>query len=232
MITKWLHISELGGDPWVLPIWTAVNKSVKAGRIQAPSSDVYRLGLNISTRLNILPRVVQRVNSSVALLYGNINGLDPKYISTEAKQGYAYPLDNDLKYSLLADIDALLFELNSVCELMTRLFDMLRAYVDQPIPSGQVGKAISDVLSQGGKNANWFVSLDKHRNFFMHEGAPYIAVDLSSDPTKLDVLIMKENIRTFTDSDTFVVLSEINFIIQGFIASKKQLQNYLVSLFK
>jgi hypothetical protein len=232
MITKWLHISELGGDPWVLPIWTAVNKGVKAGRIQTPESNVYRLGLHISTRLNILPRVVQRFNSSVALLYENIKDHDPKYISTEAKQGYAYPLDNDLKYSLLADIDALLFELNSVCELMTRLFDMLRAHVGQPIPSGQVGKAISDVLSQGSKNANWFVSLDKHRNFFMHEGAPYIAVDLSNDPAKLDVLIMKENIRTFTDSDTFVVLSEINFIIQGFIAAKKQLQNYLVSLFK
>lgn len=232
MITKWLHLSELGGDPWVLPIWGAVNEAVKSGKVPALSSEVYRLGFHVSIRLNILPRVVQRMNSSTSLLYAKTKEHGPEYVFTEAQEGYAYPLNSDLKYSLLADIDALLFELNSTCELMTRLFGLLRAHVGQPIPSKQLGKAIGDVLSQGTQDPSWFELLDKHRNFFTHEGAPYIAVDLSNGPATLDVLIMKENIKVFTDPDTFVSLSEINFIVQGFIAARRQLQGYLVSLFK
>jgi hypothetical protein len=58
MITKWLHLTELGGDPWALPIWAAVNEAVKSGKVPALSDQVYRLGLHLSIRLNILPRVV------------------------------------------------------------------------------------------------------------------------------------------------------------------------------
>ena len=216
----------------MLPIWGAVDEAVKSGKVPALSSEAYRLGLHVSIRLNILPRVVQRINSSTSLLYEKTKEHGPEYVFTEAKEGYAYPLDNDLKYSLLADIDALLFELNSTWELMKQLFGLLRAHVGQPIHPKQMGKAIGDVLSQGTQNARWFLLLDKHRNFFIHEGAPYIALDLSNEPATVDVLIMKENIKAFTDPDTFVPLSEINFIVHGFIGARRQLQDYLVSLFK
>lgn len=232
MITKWLHLNELGGDPWVLPIWAAVNEAVKSGKVAPLSAEVYRLGLHVSTRLNILPRVIQRVNAGTSLLISKTKSHGPEYVVTEAQEGYAYPVDHDLKYSLLADIDTLLFELNSACELMKRLFGLLHAHVGQPIPPKRLGKAIADVLAQGTKDAGWFVCLDKHRNFFIHEGAPYLAVDLSKEPETFDLLIMKENVRIFTDPDTFVTLSEMNVIVQGFIAAKQLLQEHLASLFK
>ncbi len=232
MITKWLHISELGGDPWILPIWTAVNEAVKSGKATDLQPEVYRLGLHVSLRLNILPRVVKRVNSNTLLLYRIIREHGPEYVSTEAIRGYAFPVDDDLKYSLLADIDALLFELNSVCELMKNLFGLLQAHIGRPIHKDKIGKALNDVLSQSTRNANWFAMLDEHRNFFMHNGAPYIAVDLSNEPVGLEILIMKENIKSFTDPAKFVSLSQINSIVQGFIDSKQKLQDYLISLFK
>ncbi len=216
----------------MLPIWAAVNEAVQSGKVPALSPKVYRLGLHLSVRLNILPRVVQRVNSGVSLLYEKIKEHGPEHVFTQAKEGYAYPLDNDLKYSLLADLDALLFELNSACELMTRLFGRLCAHAGRPIAQKHLGKAIGDVLNQNNQDAGWFISLGNHRNFFMHEGAPYIAVDLSSEPVTLDILIMKENVKTFSDPDTYVSLSEINLIVRGFLAARTQLQDYLVSLFK
>jgi hypothetical protein len=66
----------------------------------------------------------------------------------------------------------------------------------------------------------------------MHEGAPNMAVDLSSEPVTLDILIMKEDVKTFSDLDAYVSLSEINLIVRGFIAARTQLQDYLISLFK
>jgi hypothetical protein len=115
---------------------------------------------------------------------------------------------------------------------MTCLFSLLHAHVGQPIPPKKLGKAIADVLIQGSQDAGWFVALDKHRNFFMHEGAPYLAVDISNEPEEFDLLIMKENIRVFTDPEMFIALSEINIIVQGFITAKQRLQVYLASLFK
>ncbi|MBW8068251.1 MAG: hypothetical protein GJU73_12540 [Ferrovum sp.] len=92
---------------------------------------------------------------------------------------------------MLADIDALLFEINATWELMKRLFGLLHAHVGRQIDAKKLGKTIGEVLSQN----DWFNLLDNHRNFFMHEGAPYIAVDLSKEPEYFDLLIMKENIN-------------------------------------
>jgi hypothetical protein len=232
MITKWLNLTEIGGDPWVLPIWTAVGEAEKTRNFRPLSPDVYSLSLHVSIRLNILPRVVERLNSNTTLLYEKTKEHGPEHVFTDTREGYAYNVDNDLKYALLSDIDALLFELNSACELMTRLFGLLHAHVGMPIPSKQLGKTIGNVLSQGKHYANWFALLDKHRNFFMHEGAPYLAVDLSNEPTTKDLLIIKNKMRTFSDPDSFVSLSEINIIVQGFIGAKQRLQEYLVLLYR
>ncbi|MHA2010666.1 MAG: hypothetical protein ACW980_25425 [Promethearchaeota archaeon] len=31
MVDEWLHLEELRGDPWILPIWGSVNEAVKKG---------------------------------------------------------------------------------------------------------------------------------------------------------------------------------------------------------
>lgn len=215
----------------MLPIWTAANEAVTSGEVAPLPPKLRNLGLHVSTRLNILPCVVKRLNSNTNLLYEKAKEHDLEYVFTEEKSGYTFRVDNNLIYPLLADIDALLFELNSACELMKSLFALLRSHVDQPIPKKQLGRTIKDVLKQCGQNADWFKMLGKHRNFFMHEGAPYIAVDLSNEPAKLDLLIMKENVTAFADPDRFVSLSEINHIVHGFIAAKQCFQDYLVGLF-
>src|SRR3989337_2535870 len=69
MIDKWLHIEELGGDLWVLPIWSSVNDALQKGKIKNLPAEVYELGVYISTRLNILPRIVKRINAEVTELF-------------------------------------------------------------------------------------------------------------------------------------------------------------------
>jgi hypothetical protein len=123
MVHRWLHLNELGGDPWVLPIWAAVHQAAHAGNNVAPvGQDLGALGLNISTRLNFLPRIVQRINTAVAKLYREIVKRGPEHEYTPDAAAIAFDVDNDLKYELLVDLDSLLFELNSVCELMSSLF--------------------------------------------------------------------------------------------------------------
>lgn len=231
MVKRWLHLSELGGDQWVLPVWGAVNAAVEARKVHRLSDACYNLGLHVSTRLNILPRVVRRVNEGTSQLLAAARAHGPEDVFTKSEDGYAFPVDNDLKYCLLADIDSLLFELNSACELMMQLFGLLHSHVGCPVKKGELGKAVRDAVGGTPEDFSWFQSLDKHRNFFIHEGAPYLAVDVSEEPDAYDLLIMRKNVRRFTSPKQYVALSEVNAIVQGFLGAKGKLQQHLISLF-
>ena len=145
--------------------------------------------------------------------------------------GYAFPIDDDLKYELLVDIDSLLFELNSCCELMTKLFEGLYQHVGKNLKGDNAGLTIREALIKEGQNASWFVKLDEHRNFFIHEGAPYIAADLTNAPD-YDLLIMKKNLFEFNDPSEFLRLSEASDIVQGFDAAKPIIQQHLIELYE
>lgn len=231
MVSKWLHITELGGDPWILPIWSAVNDAIAVRKVPDLTRDTRDMGLYISIRLDMLPRIIERINKQCKQLYEEIEGRGPEHESSEEKNGFSFDIDDDLKYSLLVDIDSLLFELNSCCELMTRLFETLFKHAGKAIKKNRAGLVIKKVLEDAGQNPDWFVMLDGHRNFFMHVGAPYIAIDLTNAPS-YDLLIMKENLVRFSDARKFLRLSDLNRTVQGFVAAKAVIQDVLVGLYQ
>lgn len=231
MITKWLHINTSYDDFWILPIWKSVNDAVTSGKIKPIPNYIKELGLHISTRLEFFPFIIQRINSGIDQIYEVAGNHNKENIYTELIEGYALQMDRDLVYSLLIYIDSILFELNSVCELMTKLFEKLYAHVGKPINKECAGLKIKSVIEKNGKNSNWFQELDKHRNFFMHNGAPYLAIDISIVHKNYDLLIMKENINSFKDKSKFLKLSDINKIVHGFASAKPIIQQHLINLF-
>jgi hypothetical protein len=232
MVTKWLHIDTDVGDPWVLPIWSAVNDAIAAKKVGPITKEESELGLHISTRLDILPYVVSRINDTVAKIYEAISDFGDEHVFTEGHQGYAMPFRNkrDLVHILLADIDALLFETNSVCELMTAFFEKLYKHVGINLKKNEAGLRIKKIIESKGFDTKWFQNLDNHRNFFIHEVAPYVAIDVSKGRKEYDLLIMKENLKSFKDSSKFVRLSELNKMVQGFISARHTLQQHLIEL--
>ncbi len=232
-------MNELGGDPWILPIWSAVNDATRSGDIDNLSDDICQLGLWISIRLNILPHVIDRINKETKRLFKFTKKHQPKHIFIIDKNGYAFPdpsnskynCINNLKYKLIADIDSFLFELNSLCELMMKLFERLYEHAEKNLPEKNAGLSIKAILEEAGGNSNWFTFLDDHRNTFIHEATPYLAIDIS-ESDNYDLLIMKENIKRFVDPEIFIRLSELNDIVQGFSQAKPVLQSNLISLFR
>ena len=70
MPNKWIHINTDVGDPWIMPIWNAVNDAERSGKAALIPKEVKsQLGLSISTRLDMLPRVVHRINEEVNDVY-------------------------------------------------------------------------------------------------------------------------------------------------------------------
>ncbi len=231
MVSKWLHLNELGGDPWVLPIWSAVNASVAAKKVGPITKELGELGVHISTRLNLLPRVAARLSRGAKALYSAAATHKPEHEFTDSKDGVAFSYSADGKYELIADIDAFLFEVNSSAEIIRRLFQLLHAHAGAPIADDKLTGVLRDVLSNAGVRDNWFKDLDRNRNFVAHEGTPYLAVDISNNG-RWDLLIMKENLRKFDEPKKFFTLSELQGIANGFQKAKAPLQKYLIELFK
>ena len=233
MPDKWIHINTSVGDPWILKIWNAVNDAVSSGNASPiPKEITSQLGLSISTRLDMLPRIVNRINDEAQKVYTATKTHQKEHVFTLQKEGYVFDLDDNLKFNLLIDIDSLLFELNSVCELMTSLIFVLYEYIGKPIKKKEVGLTIKKIIEEAGNSSDWFQELDKQRNFFMHEAAPYFAVDISKGPGKYDLLIMRENIKFFDDHSKFIKLSEINSVVEGFALAKPIIQRHLIELYQ
>jgi len=232
MVDKWLQIEELSSDPWALPIWSSINDAADKGKISSLPSKVYELGVYISTRLNILPRIITRLNADVAELFLVAERYEERNVFTKAKEGYAFRINNNLKYNIICDIDSLIFEINSVCELITKLFEFLYSHAGEPLKKEKVGLKIKSIIKNAKQNPSWFVNLTGHRNFFIHKAAPYIAIDISRGPGSYDLLIMRENLKNFEDKEKFITLSELYEIVQGFINAKHIIQDDLVKLFR
>lgn len=230
-VTRWIHLEQLGGDPWILPIWAAVNEAVRAGRAQPVTPELGELAIHLSTRLNLLPWIARRANEGAYSLYRAASNCSEEHQSTPSAEGIALRVDDDVKYSLLADLDSLLFELNAVCESMLKLFKRVHAHAGVPMPKKSVGTSLRHVLEQAGDDPSWFLKLNTHRNFFSHEGAPYAAIDTSRAPDDYDLLILKQNVKSFDDPKTFLRLSEIGGIVNGFNRSRQVLQQHLRGLF-
>jgi len=233
MPEKWVHINTKVGDPWILPIWSAVNEAEKSLKSKPIANEVKsQLGLSISTRLDMLPHIISRINEAVTTVYKATEAHNSEQVFTAQREGYVFDLEKKLTFNLFVDIDSLLFELNSVCELIKNLFFVLYTHSGKAIKKTKVGLIIKKLIEDNGIPSDWFLDLDNHRNFFMHEGAPYFAVDVSRGHGKYDLLIMKENIKTFDDHSKYFTLSEINSIVQGFLSSKPLIQRHLIELYK
>lgn len=231
MVTKWLHLEELGGNPWILGIWTAVNGPISVGKAPPLTKELSELGVHVSTRLNILPRIITRLNRETAELLELAKAHQAKHVFTEGSEGIALRVDNDLKYQLIADIDSFLFEVNACAELMQRLFQLLRAHAGQPVADEKLTTELRSVLEKHGVNADWFRILDRNRNFVAHQGTPYLAIDITNDGA-YELLIMKENLAKFDEPTKFFRYAELPAIGRGFSGAKAALRQYLVELFK
>ncbi|MBI4291479.1 MAG: hypothetical protein HY661_08380 [Betaproteobacteria bacterium] len=230
-VTKWIHISDTGGDPWVLPIWTSVHQAIERKAVGPIPQELSELGPYLSTRLDFLPEIVRRVGDEAGALLKVVAGCPDKHVFSEAQTAYALPVDRRLVSTLLIDIDSLLFEFYSACELMTAFFEKLHGHSGKQMPEKNAGLSIQTLLTKAGRDTSWFVLLSEHRHFFIHEGAPYIAVDASARPDSYDLLIMKQNLQRFDDPNSFLRLSQLQAIVSGFLGSRGIIQQYLRAIY-
>ncbi len=228
MVCKWIHINFDGDIPWANRIWTEYNKAHSVGAVPKIPEDARELAIHLSTRLNMLPHVIKRLNTESRGIYDHARNAPNFHKFEPGKQGTVLDLDESLRYHFLLDLDSLLFELTSCCELIMCFFGRIKGLGGDPIDESKLGKSLQKIVKDAGKDVDWFVVLDNHRNLFIHKATPYFAIDVT-DESKLDILIMKENLVEFSGEDRFIRLSDLEQIVQGFGQAIWVLQEYLVN---
>jgi len=226
-VSEWLHLEDVGGNPWILPVWTASKAAVDAGQVPPLGPEFGELALYITTRLDIIHRIRRRLSEESSALCEAARKHGPGHVFTETNCGRAFPVNGDLKYCLIADVDALLFELDACWTLMRKLYQRLRAHVGMPVEDADVTAALKDAL--GSSTDWWFRWLDRQRNFVAHAGALYLAIDLTGG--QLEILVMRENLRTFADVTRYFRFSELREVSAAFDGLTQALQGALIELF-
>ncbi|BCM25697.1 hypothetical protein [Methyloradius palustris] len=230
-ITKWLHLEERRGDQWLLPIYSAISNAQFEGKCKAIDIDTREMGVYISTKLNIITHVIIRMNEGVSKIHEKIKDHEDLHVFTKLQQGYAFPIDDPLKYQLIADIETFLFQMNATWELIKKFIAKIYTHAGYATSRKNSAPIIKVVHENNNQNTDWFPLLDKNRNFIAHEGAIYLAVDVS-DQDNWDLLIIKKNLMDFELKDLFFTQSDLVNIYQGFLIAKSLIQTDLIELYQ
>ncbi len=143
MVSQWLHIDMKVTDPWVLPIWNAIHEAVREGRTTHPGDSASQLSLHLSTRLAMLPVISRRLNEGYAQLVAALEGRASHHEWTNEREGYAFPIPQELQYGILVDLDSLLFELKACGELLLSLSFLLSfiTMLENPFQKINIGQS-------------------------------------------------------------------------------------------
>ncbi len=227
-ISHWIHLTDLGGDNWALRIIGASNATPNS-----LGNEERELGTYISLKREIIRRIVSRIKDEIEELYNLVETHENDNVSSIMKDGTSFSVDNDLKYCLIADIEALLFELFSCWQITKRFVLKIHQHVGNRFPRKQIDSEISAILSEHGHNIEWCELLKDHRIFMAHIGGAYLAIDISRGTREnWDLIIMKKNIKIFDNRDEYIPFSELNGIFEDFKFAMNILQAHLISLFK
>lgn len=230
-IKQWLHLSELGSDPWVLPIYTAWNKAVAEDRVAPRTDAVTEVGLHITTRLNLIHHVMRRLERDFSTLVKEVDKhVTKEHQYTPDHEGIALSVNDHMKYLTIADFHSIISEVDACIDRMKVFMETLHDHVAQHITDKQRVEMINSWMKARGIDPTWFNRLASARNFIAHVGAFYLALDTSE--ADLDLLLVNGNTKHFDDPSTYVRVSSVMDIINGFVECGDAMQTHLVALFE
>jgi hypothetical protein len=206
------------------PIWAALMKAEKHRKIPVGQATelMGRFGetaIHLGTRHYLMKQAIGELKAALLDVYNLI----PEPWSIESVRGYRIvkggAWDRVRDRAILA-IEMFLYEFRTY-------LDLLAQFVHGVLISIGKGTSPSEKLSSGntvaitdrkgklrphgfllylcdklGLEPDWYTFLSTHRNFFTHQGAPYIAIeDLLVRPPVFDLIVLKANIHDFGTAD-------------------------------
>jgi hypothetical protein len=212
---------------WLYPIWNALNRTTNnALRLAYSKRDSFLsdLAVAVATKLAILRIVVHRFNAD----YGRLLKLaaeDAKEIQANRERGTVWIVPNEqIAYELLADVEAFIFESRSIYEILGKFLVTLHKTIFNRLLSED---DLKTVLRNGGLDVGWTTLLRNERKLFFHDTAPWLALRYD-DGSAPELLIVRQNVKTLEDPESYARLSDYNQIYSGLAHALDKLQEQIL----
>ena len=228
MAVQHLHISYVPENGWVLTIMTRLLNSPSPQLRKAfedwPDTPLMELGFAITTRMHMLGLSIRRLNCRVSGLRDELSRDLPQLEWSIAKGGAFTLKDKELPYELLLDMDSFIFETRSLYEIMGKfLVELFRALFGKAVTEAD----LQAILSASDIDTRWIAELRENRKLFFHQTAPWVAVRVEGE-MKFDPVLLKRQVKTFDDPDSFVEFARLREIYDGFVASATELHRFIL----
>jgi hypothetical protein len=175
------------------------------------------MGLALSTKLAMLSQTVNRFDHQLQRLAGYLKKDDEKINECLHKDASYMVPDKELPYEILVDIDSFLFESRSTYEIIGHfLSEFIKRILGLEVSESE----LKEMLASQGIDIRWIEELRKGRILFFHRTAPWIALEINSiNPLKFELLVLKRDVKEFTDTDDYFHFDQLREIYQGFGSS-------------
>jgi hypothetical protein len=169
-------------------------------------------GIAVSTRLMLVSRAISRLTELETRLYDEIEKSGK--LAGLLAGGYVYTSVNpNSVYDICLGIDALLAECLSLFEVI-RIFTI--RFCRKILHKKMSEKEFDALLVDLGYGGEWLDALAKARNFFLHESAPWAAIQVDNrEQLRCELVVLKSNVRDLTDPTTFIPKRQLVGITQG-----------------
>jgi hypothetical protein len=229
MTVQHLHIDYVPENGWVLTIMSRLLYSPDAELRKAferwSDTPLMELGFAITTRMHMLGLCIRRLNKRVAQLRDELKSDMPKVEDALARQGAFTPRDKDLPYELLLDMDSFVFETRSLYEILGKfLVELFRTLFGRAVTETD----LQSILSGNNIDTRWIAELRENRKLFFHETAPWVAVEVKCETMNFDPVLLKRQVITFDDPDSFVSFAQLRDIYDGFVGSVTELHRFIM----
>jgi hypothetical protein len=237
------------------PVWAALLEAEKLGRIPAGRAEevMEKFGetaIHLGTRHYLMKRAINELKESLLDVY-NLSP-DPWSIASVRDFRTVRGVDWDrVRDRAIIAIEMFLYEFRTYLELLAKFVHGVLASLGKGSSQTQTlssGKTVV-ITSKNGKlkphgfllylcdrlavAPDWYNFLADHRNFFTHEGAPYIAIeDRMVRPPEFDLIVLKTNIHDFAKADpsSYFRVSELKSVVAGIRTLSVQAQKHLIDL--
>lgn len=197
---------------WSHAIWNAFNDAEKRNKkykLKKLREDEFcNTIFAISLNLEFLPFIVRRINKEKERLAPYIYNRN-KDNDNNDKCSLDIPIE--IKYPLLIDIDSLIFELRSCCELMEKAAKKLSRYLKNVFKRNL---SVAELPKKQWLSANWHRKLKEIRKDIFHHSTSHLDIDISNEP--YDLLFPTVHTNDYSTKTKFFRLSEIIKIYDGF----------------
>jgi len=227
---KIVRVAYLPNGSFVLPIIARLHGSSRpevhglAGTWER--SELSLIGASLSTKATMLGHLSRRLFSSITPLVTELSQRDDLRDFIDGGYGWI-PSQRGLPYEALLELDSFIFEFRAAYEILK---NFLLAF-STLILGKRVGKAeLMDVLTSAGVSTDWVDELQKHRNFLIHEHAPWILFRVRQlEPPDFEPVFLAHVDADPEDPAESIDIKTLSRIYAGFDRSLQELQRWAIA---